>query len=88
MDNIQNVINDTTDIICYIEQAKAVISGIQAIMDNFSTPLDDKIADSLCAIDTLITLSHDKAVLASVKLADIKRTETKGKSIKSLLCQH
>ena len=41
MDNIQNIINDTTDIICYIEQAKAVISGIQAIMDNFSTPLDD-----------------------------------------------
>ncbi|MBQ3161839.1 MAG: hypothetical protein IJC04_06900 [Oscillospiraceae bacterium] len=104
MDNIQNVINDTTDIICYIEQAKAVILGIQAIMDNFDfgefrlliddlyenklSTLENKITDSICAIDTLITLSHDKAVLASDKLADIKRTETKGKSIKSLLCQH
>ena len=75
MDNIQNVINDTTDVICYIEQAKAVISGIQAIMDNFSSPLDDKIADSLCAVDTLIALSHAKAVSVADILAEANTTE-------------
>ena len=104
MDKIQSVINDTTDVICYIEQAKAVISGIQAIMDNFDfgefglliddlygnkiSSLENKITDSICAVETIINLSHNKAVLVSDNLADIKRTETKGKSIKSLLCKN
>ncbi|MBQ3162188.1 MAG: hypothetical protein IJN05_08790 [Ruminococcus sp.] len=85
--NIQSIANDTTDIMCYIEQAKAVISGIQAIMDKTDEiPFEAEISDGLFAVNSLITLSHAKAVLVADKLTDINTLKLTGEislSIKS-----
>ena len=77
--NIQSIANDTTDIMCYIEQAKAVISGIQAIIDNADNlPFETEITDGLFAVNSLITLSHAKAVLVADKLIDVNNFKLTG----------
>lgn len=76
---VHSISDCTTDIMCYIEQAKAVISGIQAMIgntDNF--PFETEITDSLFAVNTLITLSHAKAALAADKLNDITHLQVTG----------